>query len=110
MNAHSPAPWFAKPAGHYRMAITSADESTLIASVLINEPANPDPESSRWSDTIPLPHGAANAALILAAPELLEALVLAIEAMRRNPPRNLLEQDALEHARSVVSKATRSTS
>lgn len=109
MNAHSPAPWFAKPAGHYRMAITSADGS-LIASVLINEPANPDPESSRWSDTIPLPHGAANAALIWAAPDLLEALIFAIEAMRRIPARSPLEQDALEHARSVVSKATRSAS
>lgn len=73
MSDHTPAPWVAKPVGFYRMAITSAADSALIASVLISEPANPDPESSRWNDTIPSLHGAANCALILAAPELLEA-------------------------------------
>ena len=66
---HTPSPWVSDSAcGLYARNVTSAGGAIHVATVLMASPATAT--GSRWDEVQPLPNGAGNLALVLAAPGL----------------------------------------
>lgn len=99
---HTPGPWVVKPEKeddtYLRIRGQALGHRFKIAKVLC--PANEDFEQliSEWRET------QANARLIAAAPDLLEALQLCLA--RLEPAMTELEFEAVDAARAAIAKAT----
>lgn len=100
---HTPGPWFLSESDHNNSDISTPDRPSVLA---------PDHNTAPWH-ICRMDHGCpnveANARLIAAAPELLDALKLCLPILYRlDAIRHLTDQEfpALDAARAAIAKAT----
>lgn len=84
MNKHTPGPWRAKENGFYRVAVVDRDGNYLTYKA--------------GTDRMPDPEREANANLIAAAPELLDALEVVVAIADR-------DTEEFNTARAIIAKA-----
>lgn len=106
MSAHTPGPWIrASASGLTRVNITNADQSRVIGSVI--ESRLSAATNAVFGETVPDLEGEANARLIVAAPELLDALqTFANATLTYNGHVIGLMHEDFERARVAIAKAT----
>lgn len=102
MNAHTPGPWIrASARGLTLIAITNADQSRVIGSVIESKLSTAT--NAAFGETVRDPEGEANVRLIVAAPELLKALQLAV---RQNSHDMQMTGEELRQCETAIAKAT----
>ena len=104
---HTPGPWRVKQTGftYFRdLTILGEDwhgEETPIASALVRNALHPYGRADKARAEIE-----ANARLIAAAPELLDACMSALRALEDNLQPGPMDEDAKEGLRAAIAKAT----
>lgn len=99
MSGHTPGPWYADPSKRVTgFAVTHDGEPNPLA-IALRKPKN------SYSKGIPDTKALANARLIAAAPELLEALESAQMALMGYTHQNEITLAALEKIRAAIAKA-----
>jgi hypothetical protein len=107
--AHTPGPWSYRPFEHDDWGIVRGPDGYVVANAQSNRVSDEEKDDARWHRTDPYE---ANARLIAAAPELLQALKALLEIVEKTkwgqpwPGRPHAECD---RARAAIAKATGET-
>lgn len=94
MSAHTPGPWVTVEVGEFASALAVSDENGVSLLTVVDE------EGVKFGAV----YNEADADLIAAAPELLEALKLCLAQLE--PSMTAREFEAVEAARAAIAKAT----
>lgn len=94
---HTPGPWFACCVDEYPHYVFGEEADKTICALCSNDPNDHDHEYERHEGVVTLEERRANARLIAAAPELLEALKLCVERLKY--------YEEYEHGEAIIADA-----